>query len=215
MEFIYNVITVYQDGTGTVPPNSGAVPVPGYPLNTTLRSQYSSLSTMNYIISQSSTSTPGVIGQSGIAGSFVYLLSPANPGQILQFTIGSGAAGLPANQQTSSVSFSKLDRLVAKEVITKWTNFLYNDNPNKATAKPFKLRDSIGKVWPEFKMNSDSNSMLYYSFKSTGTFSFKMFANQTTSCVCWNKLIPINVDKQLGKKPLLNHKYVVIKFLIK
>jgi len=100
--------------------------------------------------------------------------------------------------QTSSVSFSKLDKLVAKEIITKWTNFLYNDNPNKATSKPFKLRDSIGKIWPEFKMNSDSNSMMYYSFKTTGTFSFKIFSNQTISCNCWNKLIPLNVDKQLG-----------------
>lgn len=48
--------------------------------------------------------TSGSIGQAGLAGSFVYLLSPANPGKILQFTIGSGAAGLPANQQTTRVS---------------------------------------------------------------------------------------------------------------
>jgi len=48
--------------------------------------------------------TTGSIGQAGLAGSFVYLLSPTNPGKILQFTIGSGAAGLPANQQTTRVS---------------------------------------------------------------------------------------------------------------
>ena len=99
---------------------------------------------------------------------------------------------------SGNLAYAKTDRLVAKEVIAKWCNFIYHDDPNKSLKKPFKLRDSQGKVWPEFRMNhqSDSNNMLYYSFKTSGTFSFKLFSNQTASCNFWNKLVPLNVEKQ-------------------
>jgi hypothetical protein len=97
---------------------------------------------------------------------------------------------------SGNLAYSKTDRLVSKEVIVKWCNFIYNDDPNKSIKKPFKLRDSPGKVWPEFRMNhqSDSNNMLYYSFKTSGTFSFKLYSNQTESCNLWNRLIPIHVE---------------------
>lgn len=100
---------------------------------------------------------------------------------------------------TSTAEYTKTDRLVSKEMISRWSNFIYNDDPNKQqTTKAFKLRDSpSGKIWHDFKMNQviENKNMNYFSFKSSGTFSFRLFNNQTTVCNVWNKLIPINVEK--------------------
>jgi hypothetical protein len=49
----------------------------------------------------SAQNSVGSAGQSGQAGSYVYILSPTNPGTTLQFTIGGGGA---ANNSTASTS---------------------------------------------------------------------------------------------------------------
>lgn len=54
-----------------------------------------------YLTTGTPQNSVGAAGQSGQAGSYVYILSPTNPGKTLQFTIGSGGS---ANTNTTSTS---------------------------------------------------------------------------------------------------------------
>ena len=104
------------------------------------------------------------------------------------------------------VNFTDQDKQFSRNIIKRWSNFIYDNDPNSnlADEKDFWPKFYLPSVMPEINadnqpLTNTNDSLNYMAFRSNGNKVNR--ATNLDSCYLWNNLIPANLEV-LGKRIL-------------
>ena len=91
-------------------------------------------------------------------------------------------------------AFTENNRQASKEVISKWTNFIFNGDPNKFIKNGVKSNWQL-RTWPRF-----AEEKSFFMFKADGTEVLKMTSDIREKCHLWAETIPNLIQKARKNK---------------